>query len=186
MFKFIKNVLRLSAVLVTLNIGLANAVPIPGFIYIHGTTCTPVNLTQAINFKMTWTKDGVFNPNPLGSGKFFFVACPIVYAEDNTTVTSGSARVMLYYQDRTADLMKRTFCFVQRQAIPGGPGSSFSLKTVSQTDMAAGTGPYTSQLNLDSVYLPTTPQLYSGADQFVVVCRLWPQAGINGIWYEHS
>lgn len=185
MYKFINKIFRLSIVLVALNVGLVNAAPIPSYTYIHGTTCTPVNLTQAINLNMTWTKDGVFNPNPLGSGRFFFIACPVVYAEDNTTVTYGSASVMLYYQDRTANLMKRTFCFIQRQAILSAAGLSFSVKTVSQTDTSPGTGPFISILALNNVYLPASPQMYRGDDQFVVVCKLWPKAGINGIRYDH-
>ena len=170
--------------LVALNISLANAVQSPEYITIHGSACQPVNLTQAINFNMTWTKDGVFNPNPVGSGKFFFVACPLVTTDDQTPAPGSDIFVMLFYRDRIADLTTRTFCFVQRQSSSVSfPGS---IKTVSTTDTSAGTGPLVTGFALFDIILDTDQNFNANIEALVLVCKLYPQAGIMGVSVDHD
>lgn len=184
MIKTLMNIVRLSFFMLALHVGLAKAVQSPEYMAIHGSACQPVNLTQAINLNITWTKDGIFNPNPLNSGIFFFVACPLVTTDDQSAAPGSDVFVMLFYNDRTADLSTRTFCFVQRQSNSAPyPGN---VRTVSDTDTSAGTGPALSGFALFDIIQDSDRSFNANTEALVAVCKIYPQAGIMGFSVDHD
>jgi len=185
MKKLIKNIFRVSAVLFALNMGTANAVQDIEYSGIHGAACQPIFLQQALDFNMQWTRQGVFNSNPLGSGIFFWVACPVSHTDDNTNSgNNADMEIHMFYEDRDSSPSTRTFCFVMRQdndkhvggVLAGQIGSRPSV-----TDTNLGTGFYANDRTITD-FLKESQQNYDGLNEsMVVACRLYPQAGIRAI-----
>ncbi len=162
--------------------GSASVSPVdPPHQTIHGSACQPANLQQSINRNTSWSKDGVRNPNPLGSGTGFFVVCPVVHDDDDIgTAVGADIEVAIEYKDR--DAVNRVTCAAHRFS----DYSAAPVKSVSVTDTSVGTGPLNLNLWIPDVIEDSTLN-YSGFDESVaVVCKLPPQSGIRGIatWFD--
>jgi hypothetical protein len=174
--------------LLTIGVGVANgqddggdvgtAVVSPEYSNIHGSACQPANLGQSINYKTAWTGQGIRNTQPLGSGKNFYVVCPVIEVDDGGTQPGADVFVQLRYQDRTAT--DRVSCTAHRLFA----GSAGYVKTVTASDMAAGTGSYFGVLELPDLVLDSQAGFDGIYDSAVVICALVPQAAISGIVFD--
>lgn len=162
--------------------GAASASPVqPPHTTIHGSACQPANLQQSINRNTSWSRDGVRNPNPLGSGIEFFVVCPVVHNDDDVgTAVGADIEVALEYQNR--DAVNRVSCTAFRFSDYSAP----PVNSVSVTDTSGGTGPLSLNLWINDV-IKDSDLAFNGFDESAVVrCKLPPQSGIRGIatWFD--
>lgn len=182
----LKNVVRLSTVLLALHIGSTNAAQNPEYSGIHGSACQPIFLQQALDLGLKWTRAGVFNDNALGSGVFFWVACPISHTDDQTGANGADAWAQIFYNDRDTSAGTRTYCFAMRQdhndhdgSQNGSGGQIGSRPDAVDTNM--GTGPYATRLEMVDIIQSADQAYHGNRESFSVACKLYPQAGVRAV-----
>ncbi|MDH3755339.1 MAG: hypothetical protein OEU32_15830 [Acidimicrobiia bacterium] len=150
----------------------------PQYVAIHGSACQPANLGQSINFKASWTANGVINPNDLGSARNFFVVCPVVQVDDQGTQPGADVQVHLRYADR--DATNRVSCTGYRlwRDIPG------FIKTVTTTDTEVGTGTDEYAIQITDLVADADMGFDLFAESAAVVCALVPKSGVAGIVFD--
>ena len=174
-----------SIVMLGLGANVSQAQQSPQFISIHGSACQPANLGQSINFQTSWHQSGVRNVNALGSGRNFFVVCPVVVTDDLGPLSAGTPSdigVHLRYPDRSANVALRVRCTGRRQA---AQAAGF-VKSVSATDPTAGTGESNVFLEITDLHSPADRAFSALFESASVVCSLVPQSGIGGISFDHD
>lgn len=160
--------------------GISVAVQSPEFIGSHGSICQPANLGQAVNFQTSWSQLGVRNVNALGSGRSFFVVCPVTVTDDNTAINPSSILVHVRYDDR--DGTNWVTCTAYRlDALSGG-----FVKTVTVADTTPGTGPLNVTLDLAGIASGSDKTFNLSAESYAVVCALVPRSGIQGVVFDHE
>ena len=155
----------------------------PQYTMHHGALCQPANLGQSINFQTSWGATGIRNPNALGSGRSFFVICPMVVPDDNAGIGDTSDIFLsLFYEDH--DGATQANCFARRYR----GGTLVKQVAVTQT-LTAGTTGFRS-INLESItdladgsFNNTSTTL---AERYVLICNLPPQAAVHGYTYDYD
>ena len=150
----------------------------PQWVSVHGSACAPANLGQSINFATSWSQHGVRNVNALGSGRNFFVVCPIVMTDDSTAQVGADVAVLLRSVDR--DASTRVSCTGYRLVF-GSPGF---VKTVTAADTNPTTGPGDSVVFLEDLVADSDVNFSGTGESAVVVCALVPQSGIFGVVFD--
>lgn len=159
---------------------MVSAQQTPELIGSHGSVCQPANLGQAINFQTNWSQFGVRNVNPLGSGRNFFVVCPVTVTDDASGINPSSIVVNIRYEDR--DGVNRVGCTaVRADALSGG-----FLKVVSKTDDTPGTGSASVTLELKQIADEADRAFNLLTESYAVICALVPRSGIRGIVFDHN
>jgi hypothetical protein len=154
---------------------IGHAIQSPEYASIHGSACQPASLSQSINFNTSWSQRGARNTNDLGSGRNFFVVCPVVMTDDKTALSfSADINMGLRYVDR--DGTNSITCTAYRSSYH----ADAFVKTVTRVDVP-GTGSDFSSMGLNSVIDPGDQPFSALSESASVVCALVPQSGIIGI-----
>jgi hypothetical protein len=174
--------LLLLATLLMLPFSISYGVSIPEYTSHHGSICQPALLQQSINLSTRWIETGVKNTNPLGSGKTFFVLCPIVTPHDNVTLTADSDLFVNPFYDGH-DGTNQVFCFARRYR------NGVLVKQVAFEEIKAagftGAGNFVMS-GLTDVTDGSFSLAATGGDFHVMTCRLPPQSGIIGYTYDYD
>ena len=168
-----------SVSLLLLGANTVYAAQTPEYASIHGTACQPANLGQSINFETSWSQRGTRNVNDLGSGRSFYVVCPVVTTDDTTATTGTDIYVGLRYEDR--DGTNAITCTGYRTKY----NEDAFVKTVSAVD-AAGTGPDYSFITVNDLINDADSGFQANLESAAVVCNLVPQSGVIGIGMDHD
>ena len=164
------------------NVSQAAPIQSPQFLSIHGAACQPANLQQSINFATSWHQNGIRNVNALGSGRNFFVICPVGISHDGELTPGTDITMHLRYDDRSADVALRISCTARRLTFD----TAGFVKSVTATDTTAGTGSAFTAIVLNDVIADGDLNFVANEESVSAVCSLVPQSGIGGMSSNHN
>ena len=146
-----------------------NRIQSPEYVSTHGSACQAANLAQAINFNATWNIQGVSNPNPIGSGRSFYVTCPLTLIDDQTDQTGADA-------------------FIYKNPALTGTGltcSGFRWREddVATTAAVAGTD-FGEFIEIVDIVADSDVEFNGVEDSVSILCSLPPQTGIRSIHFD--
>jgi len=148
---------------------------------LHGTACMPANLGQAINLGAAWSKFGVRNLNPEGSGKSFFVACPVIFGDDTKTESVlSSDDVWVGYWTGNITTPVTVTCTAFWYNFDGTLLNSVTAQGFSDSPNSQ------SDFNIANLVDPNIQQISGLNQQISIVCSLPPQSGITAIKFDYD